>query len=95
VPGSPLISYVSQSNSDPGFAPRWKGTATLDWKKGPLSANLAGRYVGRYKDYQLYAPNSNALGNSWIMDVNLRTKWAKHLPKTTAGWLVDTSLWQR
>jgi len=73
VPGSPLISYVSQANNNPGFfAPRWKGTAAVAWKRGPLSARLAGRYIGKYTDYQVYVPNSNELGNSWIFDMNVR-----------------------
>jgi iron complex outermembrane receptor protein len=72
VPGSPLISYVSLANDNPGFAPRWKGTAAVAWKVGPLSAGLAGRYIGEYKDYQVYVPNTNELGNSWIFDMNLR-----------------------
>jgi iron complex outermembrane receptor protein len=72
VPGAPLISYVSQANDNPGFAPRWKGTAALAWQRGPLSARFAGRYIGEYKDYQFYVPNANELGNSWIFDMNVR-----------------------
>jgi len=75
VPGAPLLSYVSQATSyfsGLGFAPRWKGTAVLAWNRGPLSASLAGRYTGRYKDYQDLVPNSNELGNFWIFDLNAR-----------------------
>jgi iron complex outermembrane receptor protein len=72
VPGAPLISYVGQANDNPGFAPHWKGTAALAWQQGPLSARLAGRYIGPYKDYQVYVPNTNELGNSWIFDMNIR-----------------------
>jgi iron complex outermembrane recepter protein len=73
VPGSPAISYLSQATfNGPGFAPRWKGTAALGWKQGPLSANFDGRYVGPYKDYQDFVPNSNELGNFWVFDFNIR-----------------------
>jgi iron complex outermembrane receptor protein len=78
-PTSPLIGYVNQATSFSGigFALRWKGTAALAWKQGPLSANLAGRYVNRYKDYQENGPNSNELGNSWIFDLNVRYEVGK------------------
>jgi len=79
VPGSPLISYVSQATLTPGFAPRWKGTSTLGWKLGSLSASVAGRYLGRYKDYQVAVPNSNELGNSWIFDLNVRYEMGRSL----------------
>jgi len=73
TPGSPTVSYLSQATLyGPGFAPRWKGTAALDWHRGPLSINLAGRYIGRYWDYQEFLPNTNELGNFWIADLNSR-----------------------
>jgi iron complex outermembrane receptor protein len=72
TPGSPSIGYVNQAAFSPGWAPRWKGTVALAWERGPLSANLAGRYVSRYKDYQDFGPTSFELGNSWFVDVNLR-----------------------
>jgi len=80
TPGSPSISYVSKANdSGPGWAPRWKGTAALGWSRAALSANFAGRYIGRYKDYQDLAPNSNELGNAWIFDFNMRYDAGKAL----------------
>jgi iron complex outermembrane receptor protein len=71
-PGLPSLSYVSQAGGTPGWAPRWKGTATLAWKRGPLSAMIAGRYVSRYDDYQSAVVNSNELGNFWTFDLNTR-----------------------
>jgi len=74
------VSYLSQANvSGPGFAPRWKGTAALDWHRGPLSVNIAGRYTGRYKDYQDVQPNSNELGDFWILDLSSRYDIGKAL----------------
>jgi len=73
TPDSPSIGYVSQATlSGVGWAPRWKGTAALNWKRGSLSANFAGRYIGRYRDYQDVVANSNELGNSWTFDIYAR-----------------------
>jgi iron complex outermembrane recepter protein len=74
APGAPPVNGVSQAigYTGIGFAPRWKGTAALNWKLNSFAANLAGRYIGRYKDYQDFVPNSNELGNSWVFDLNVR-----------------------
>jgi iron complex outermembrane receptor protein len=73
LPGTPAIGAVSQATvSGVGWAPRWRGTAALAWKEGPVSMNLAGRYIGRYLDYQDSVPNTNELGNTWIFDFNAR-----------------------
>jgi iron complex outermembrane receptor protein len=73
LPGSPVIDYVSQATyNGPGFAPRWKGTAAIDWKKSVLSANITGRYLGRYTDYQDFVANTNELGNQWLFDAHVR-----------------------
>jgi iron complex outermembrane receptor protein len=77
VPGSPAMDGVNKATiaafgGGVGWSPRWKGTAALAWKQGPLSMNLAGRYIGRYLDYQEFVPNSHEIGNSWICDFNVR-----------------------
>jgi iron complex outermembrane receptor protein len=73
LPGAPEIDAVSQATlTGVGWSPRWKGTAALAWKQGPLSMNLAGRYIGPYRDYQDYVPNTNEIGNTWIFDFNAR-----------------------
>jgi outer membrane receptor protein involved in Fe transport len=73
VPAAPAIDVVSQATlSGVGWAPRWKGTAALAWKRGTLSMNLAGRYLGRYLDYQDFVPNTHETGNSWIVDATAR-----------------------
>jgi iron complex outermembrane receptor protein len=78
TPQAPPISYLSQATiNGPGFAPRWKGTAALDWKLGPLSTNVSGRYVGRYRDYQDYAPSTLELGDFWVFDLNCRYEIGK------------------
>jgi iron complex outermembrane receptor protein len=83
TPGSPDVSYLSQATLyGPGFAPRWKGTAALGWERGPLSTNLTGRYIGSYRDYQDYVPNTNELGNTWYCDLNIRYDLSKALGNT-------------
>jgi iron complex outermembrane receptor protein len=73
LPGTSAIDGLSQATYfGVGWSPRWKGTAALAWKQGPLSMNLAGRYIGRYLDYQDFVPNTNEIGNSWIFDFNAR-----------------------
>jgi iron complex outermembrane recepter protein len=77
LPGTPAMDELGMATTSAfgggvGWALRWKGTAALAWKQGPLSMNLAGRYIGRYLDYQLFVPNTNEIGNSWIFDFNAR-----------------------
>jgi len=38
----------------------------------PYTANVAGRYIGHYQDYQEFSPNSNVLGDFWLFDANFR-----------------------
>jgi iron complex outermembrane receptor protein len=68
TPGFPATDRVSIANDDNNWAPRWKGTAALSWKLGPYSANVDGRYVGRYQDYD----STQMIGNFWLYDANLR-----------------------
>jgi iron complex outermembrane receptor protein len=87
LPGTPAIDAVSQATLfGVGWSPRWKGTAALAWKKGPLSMNLAGRYIGRYLDYQDFVPNTNEIGNTWIFDFNARYEVGQALASTNP-WL--------
>ena len=39
--------------------------------------NLAGRYIGRYLDYQDIVPNTNEIGNTWICDLNARYEFGQ------------------
>ena len=74
LPNTPVIDAVSKATLfGVGWAPRWKGTVALAWKRGPLAANVAGRYIGKYLDYQDFIiPNTNEIGNTWIVDANVR-----------------------
>lgn len=67
-PSLPATDRTSQANDDGNWAPRWKGTLALGWKRGPYSLKLSGRYVGRYQDYD----SENAIGNFWFFDANFR-----------------------
>jgi len=72
-PGTSAVSYLGQANLfGTGFAPRWKGNVGLGWQQGLFVATVAGRYIGRYNDYQDFGPNSHTLGDTWSFDANLR-----------------------
>jgi len=56
-----------------GWAPRWKGLASLGWRRGPLEAAVIGRYVNEYRDGGALADGSiKTLGNMWHFDANAR-----------------------
>jgi iron complex outermembrane receptor protein len=71
VPGVAPVDRLSRADSADAWAPRHKGTAALAWKSDDVSARIAGRYVGRYLDYQT-PPNDNHLGDFWLVDANVR-----------------------
>jgi iron complex outermembrane receptor protein len=71
TPNAAATDRTSKAFDDGNFAPRWKGRVALNWRLGPYSVNAAGRYVGRYLDYQ-DTPNSNQLGAFWLCDANVR-----------------------
>ena len=88
--GAPAIDAVSQATLyGVGWSPRWKGTAALAWKEGPVSMNIAGRYVGPYLDYQDFIPNSHEIGNTWIFDFNARYEIG-HALASTNSWLAQS-----
>ena len=65
-PGAPPTDRTSKAFDDSNFAPRWKGTAALGWKLRILTVNIAGRYVGRYQDYE----RTVDIGNFWLVDAS-------------------------
>ncbi|MGO8974873.1 MAG: TonB-dependent receptor plug domain-containing protein [Steroidobacteraceae bacterium] len=67
-PASPAINAVSAAQDTGNWAPRWKGTAALDWRLKKWSAHLDGRYVARYEDYH----STNMIGNFWLTDASVR-----------------------
>jgi iron complex outermembrane receptor protein len=68
VPGAPTTDRVSEANSDGNWAPRWKGNAALGWKSDRFLANISGRYVSRYEDYD----GAREIGNFWLCDASVR-----------------------
>jgi iron complex outermembrane receptor protein len=92
TPNSPAIDNVSKATfsgfTGVGWAPRWKGTAALAWKSGPLSMNVAGRYVGSYLDYQTI-PNTHETGDSWIIDASARYEVGERIAGSHS-WLAHT-----
>ena len=70
-----------------GWSPRWKGTAALAWKQGPLSMNLAGRYIGKISGLSgVRVANTHEIGNTWIFDFNARYELGQALASTNP-WL--------
>jgi len=71
TPASPSTDRVGKAESQ-AWAPRWKGVLALGWAAGPYSANLAGRYVSEYLDYQDLGPTTRRLGDFWLLDASAR-----------------------
>ncbi len=67
VPQAPVEDRVGKANSG-GFAPEWKGIASLAWDLPLLRTSVAARYVGSYEDY---APSTRRLGDFWLVDANV------------------------
>jgi len=83
-PGAPAIDGLGNATlAGVGWAPRWKGTASVAWKSGPISTNVAGRYIGQYKDYQDIVANTNEGGNTWIFDASARYELGDALAATS------------
>jgi iron complex outermembrane receptor protein len=68
TPSSPAINAVSAAQDTGNWAPRWKGTAGLGWRRGDWTASVDGRYVGRYQDYD----STREIGNFWLVDASVR-----------------------
>lgn len=68
TPSSPAINAVSVAQDTGNWAPRWKGTLSVDWHWVNWNAYLAGRYVGKYQDYD----SSRIIGNFWLVDASVR-----------------------
>lgn len=91
LPGVPPTNRLRPSTSDFNWAPRWKGNVGAGWTYQWLSGQVAGRYVGEYRDY---APLPNGeyktLGNFWLYDLNLRVSFAGNDDSAVASWRRDS-----
>jgi hypothetical protein len=55
-----------------GTVPRWRGVASLGWRRSSLGASAAVRYVPSYDDVDLVGkPNGRKVGSQTIVDVQL------------------------
>jgi len=70
-PDQPLVDRLGTATFADAWAPRWKGAAGVGWNRGPFSASLSGRYLGRYLDYQPPA-NGHHLGGFVLWDAYAR-----------------------
>ena len=69
-PGGPLEDRLGKPVLGDVWAPRLKANASLGWHRGPFSVSGAMRYLGRYRDYQDFGPNSNRLGGYALWDAS-------------------------
>lgn len=92
TPNAPITDRLGIATAD-GWAPRWKGVASLGWKLAPVSASISGRYVNRYQDYAKL-PNGqiNWLGDFWTWDVSARVEigkpWLRGMPWISSAYVV-------
>ena len=66
VPNAPSVSGLSRAQDSGNWAPRWKGTASLTWERGPFEIGADARYVGSYSDYD----SARRIGDFWLFDAN-------------------------
>jgi iron complex outermembrane receptor protein len=71
TPGAAVTSRLDVADGD-AWAPKWKGTVGLAWELGPYAANVAGRYVSRYRDYPGATASTRPLGDFWLWDMSLK-----------------------
>jgi iron complex outermembrane receptor protein len=70
APNAGTVDYLAKANTDV-WSPRWRGSASLNWKYRSLSAVATGRYVSGYRDYSPLATGEfQHLGDFWTTDVN-------------------------
>jgi len=50
-----------------------------------ISVNLAGPIHRAYRYYQDFVPNTNEIGNTWIVDGSAATTLARRSPKSIRG----------
>jgi hypothetical protein len=82
VPGVPATNRLGKASDDRNWAPRWKGTAALDWKLAPCAVHIAGRYVGSYQDYD----RTSRIGNFWLVDTNVHYDIGSVLAQRSSVW---------
>src|SRR4029077_8986665 len=70
TPGSPVVSAVSAAQDTGDWAPRWKGTAALEWRLGVWTTNLAphGKLTGANTGCLTGRGNSGGNCHAWISD---------------------------
>ena len=82
TPNSPAVTAVSVAQDTGNWAPRWKGTAAIDWRLAGWEAYLAGRYVGRYRDYD----SQRSIGNFWLVDTSIRYSIGQTVAPDSSYW---------
>jgi iron complex outermembrane receptor protein len=76
APGGAELDRLSRAHADGIFAPRLKGTASIGWNpRAEIKLSLAGRYVGRYRDFTL----PRMLGDHWYLDAAVEIDLLRNL----------------
>lgn len=68
IPGAPVGQRAGKATTG-GYAPKWKGQASLGWNTDYVETSFSANYTGAYRDY---APSNISLGNFWTFDLNAR-----------------------
>ena len=80
IPGTTEINRTDAAYDDGNWAPRWKGSAAITWRKGPIRTYLAARYVGSYRDYD----STRTIGNTTYVDASVTGdigSWTRSSPR--------------
>lgn len=85
-PGGVVMSGLSQANDTANYAPRWKGTLGLGWKRDSLSLGVDGRYTGSFKDVTDRTGDPRTLGNFWYVDATARYQLGSSLAPHSPYW---------
>lgn len=72
IPGAPAKDRLGNADETEAWAPRRKGSVSLAWSLGALSASANARYVSSYTDYQYLGPTTRQLGDFWMFDLSGR-----------------------
>jgi iron complex outermembrane receptor protein len=92
APNAPGIDSLNNAQDAGTWAPRWKGNLQLGWERGPYSATVGSRYLGKYRDYDAL-PNGTflSLGNFWLFDMSFRYAIGGAVARSNS-WLRRTQL---
>jgi iron complex outermembrane receptor protein len=81
APGAPTEDRLSRLSSE-AWAPKWKTNLGAVWNQGLWTFNVAGRYLGSYKDS---GASTRKLGDYWVTDLGAGIDLKKLRPNLIGG----------